>query len=70
MNIILMRHGEAVPFAPKDADRMLTPKRKAEASNIGTQLKKDDWMPQAVFFDAKSSAGDFATRDLSSGFTW
>ena len=26
MNIILMRHGEAVPFAPKDADRMLTPK--------------------------------------------
>ena len=56
MNIILMRHGEAVPFAPKDADRMLTPKGKAEASNIGTQLKKDDWMPQAVFCSTRNRA--------------
>jgi phosphohistidine phosphatase len=56
MNIILMRHGEAVPFAPNDGDRVLTPNGKGEASNTGTQLKKAGWIPQTVFCSTRIRA--------------
>ena len=56
MNIILMRHGEAVPFAPNDGDRVLTPNGKGEASNTGTQLKKAGWIPQSVFCSTRIRA--------------
>ncbi|HAN81191.1 MAG TPA: hypothetical protein DCQ47_07045, partial [Gammaproteobacteria bacterium] len=49
MHIILMRHGEAVPFAPNDADRTLTPKGKSQAMNTGSQLKRGGWSPEAVY---------------------
>ena len=49
MHIILMRHGEAVPFAPNDADRILTPKGKSQATNTGSQLKRGGWSPEAVY---------------------
>ena len=70
MNIILMRHGEAVPFAPNDADRMLTPKGKAEASNTGTQLKKAGWIPEIVFCSTRIRAqqtADLVISALGSG---
>ena len=56
MNIILMRHGEAVPFAPNDGDRVLTPNGKGEASNTGTQLKKAGWIPHTVFCSTRIRA--------------
>ncbi len=57
MNIILMRHGEAVPFAVNDGDRELTPKGKSEASRTGTQLKNGGWIPDVVvLLNAYSSA--------------
>lgn len=56
MNIILMRHGEAVPFAPNDGDRILTPNGKGEASNTGTQLKKAGWIPKTVFCSTRIRA--------------
>jgi len=49
MNIILMRHGEAVPFAVNDGDRELTPKGKSEASRTGTQLKMGDGSRRRCF---------------------
>ena len=49
MHIILMRHGEAVPFAPNDADRILTPKGKSQATNTGSQLKRGGWSPETVY---------------------
>ena len=58
MNIILMRHGEAVPFAPNDGDRVLTPNGKGEASNTGTQLKKAVDTSNSVLF-TDSGAADF-----------
>jgi phosphohistidine phosphatase len=65
MNIILMRHGEAVPFAQNDADRILTPKGKAEAANTGTQLKKASWIPQAVFCSTRIRAQQTAELVIS-----
>ena len=49
MYIILMRHGEAVPFAPNDRDRILTPTGKSEATNTGLQLKRGGWSPKAIY---------------------
>lgn len=49
MHIILMRHGEAVPFARNDADRILTPKGKSQATNTGSQLKRGGWSPETVY---------------------
>ena len=49
MNIILMRHGEAVPFAANDGDRILTPNGEGEASNTGTQLKQAGWNLKQCF---------------------
>jgi phosphohistidine phosphatase len=40
MQLILMRHGEAIPFARTDADRTLTPRGEAEAIEIGHQLRQ------------------------------
>ena len=56
MNIILMRHGEAVPFAPNDGDRMLTPKGKAEAASTGSQLMKSGWLPESVWCSTRIRA--------------
>ena len=56
MNIILMRHGEAVPFASKDGDRVLTPNGKGEALNTGTQLNKAGWIAQTVFCSTRIRA--------------
>ena len=56
MNIILMRHGEAVPFASNDGDRVLTPNGRGEASNTGNQLKKAGWIPQKVFCSTRNRA--------------
>ena len=56
MNIILMRHGEAAPFAPNDGDRVLTPNGKGEASNTGTQLNKAGWIAQTVFCSTRIRA--------------
>ena len=49
MHIILMRHGEAVPFASTDADRILTPTGRSQATSTGYQLKKSGWSPVAIF---------------------
>ena len=56
MNIILMRHGEAVPVALNDGDRILTPNGRGEASNTGTQLKQAGWEPQTVFCSTRVRA--------------
>ena len=56
MNIMLMRHGEAVPFALNDGDRILTPNGRGEASNTGTQLKQAGWEPQTVFCSTRVRA--------------
>ena len=46
--IILMRHGEAVPFAPRDADRPLTPTGQGEATQIGRRLADAGFAPAAI----------------------
>lgn len=40
MQLILMRHGEAIPFAQTDADRVLTPRGEDEAHSVGRQLRE------------------------------
>jgi phosphohistidine phosphatase len=66
MNIILMRHGEAVPFAVNDGDRELTPKGKSEASRAGTQLKQGGWIPESVFCSTRIRAQQTAALVLES----
>jgi len=66
MNIILMRHGEAVPFAVNDGDRELTPKGKSEASRTGTQLKNGGWIPTSVFCSTRIRAQQTAALVLQS----
>lgn len=43
MQLILMRHGEAIPFAQTDAERMLTPRGEIEATEIGRLLRDGQW---------------------------
>ncbi|NBS12306.1 MAG: phosphohistidine phosphatase SixA [Gammaproteobacteria bacterium] len=40
MQLILMRHGEAIPFAPTDVERQLTPRGETEARDVGRQLRE------------------------------
>ncbi|HBX25989.1 MAG TPA: phosphohistidine phosphatase SixA [Gammaproteobacteria bacterium] len=56
MHIILMRHGEAVSFAPNDADRILTPTGKSQATTIGSQLKRGGWNPEAIYCSTRIRA--------------
>lgn len=44
----LMRHGEAVPFAPRDEDRPLTPTGQGEATQIGQRLVHAGFAPKAI----------------------
>ena len=66
MNIILMRHGAAVPFAMNDGDRELTPEGKSEASRTGTQLKHGGWIPESVFCSTRIRAQQTAALVLES----
>ena len=66
MNIILMRHGAAVPFAMNDGDRELTPEGKSEASLTGTQLKHGGWIPESVFCSTRIRAQQTAALVLES----
>ena len=56
MNIILMRHGEAIPFALNDAERPLTAKGKADVAVIGSHLKKSGWSPSTIFCSTRLRA--------------
>lgn len=66
MDIILMRHGEAVPFGVNDGDRELTPKGKSEANRIGTQLKNGGWIPKSVFCSTRIRTQQTAALVLES----
>ena len=49
MKIILMRHGEAIPFAPSDAERMLTPNGRGEATRTAHLLQQGGFVMPPVF---------------------
>lgn len=49
MKIILMRHGEAIPFAPSDAERMLTPNGRGEATRTAHLLEQGGFVMQPLF---------------------
>jgi len=48
MQLILMRHGEAIPFAETDAARVLTPRGISEATQVGRRLKASGFVIRAV----------------------
>lgn len=56
MNIILMRHGEAIPFVLNDAERPLTAKGKADTAIIGSHLRKSEWSLSTIFCSTRSRA--------------
>lgn len=48
MKITLMRHGEAVPFAPTDAERLLTPTGRGEATRTANLLLQGGFAPKII----------------------
>jgi len=61
MKITLMRHGEAVPFAPTDAERRLTPTGRGEATRTTNQLRHGGFHPTQVLCSTHQRAIETAT---------
>ena len=66
MNIILMRHGEAIPFAASDSERSLTPNGIAEVTKTSSLLMEGGWVPKAVFCSTRLRAEQTACRVIES----
>lgn len=62
MQIILMRHGEAVPFAPTDAERALTPKGLGEARQSANQLRMAGFVPKRIWVSSRLRAQQTAEQ--------
>ena len=61
MLMILMRHGEAVPFAPRDEDRPLTPTGQGEATQVGRRLVEAGFAPAAIAHSTRLRAHQTAS---------
>lgn len=62
MQIILMRHGEAVPFAPTDAERALTPAGVGQSRQTAHQLQQAGFGPNRLIASTRLRAQQTAEQ--------